>query len=111
MHENGKNVQGEAIADLGGLTIAYRAFERTPQFKAHQKIAGYTPEQRFFLSYAQVWRGAQTEAAIRQAAVVDPHPNPKLRVIGTLSNMPEFRKAFACAAGDKMVRANACRIW
>jgi predicted metalloendopeptidase len=111
VHENGKNVQGEAIADLGGLTIAYRAFERTPEFKAHRKIDGYTPEQRFFLAYAQVWRGAQTEAAIRQAAVVDPHPNPKLRVIGTLSNMPEFRKAFACAATDKMVRPNACRIW
>ncbi len=111
VHENGKNVQGEAIADLGGLTIAYRAFERTPEFKAHQKIGGYTPEQRFFLSYAQVWRGAQTEAAIRQAALVDPHPNPRLRVIGTLSNMPEFRRAFGCAADAKMVRANACRIW
>ena len=56
VHENGQLVQGEAIADLGGTTIAYKAFERTAQFKAHKKIDGYTPEQRFFLAYAQVWR-------------------------------------------------------
>ena len=111
VRDNGKLVQGEAIADLGGLTIAYKAFERTPQAKAHKLIDGYTPEQRFFRSYAQVWRAAQTEAEIRQRATTDPHPNPKLRVIGTLSNMPEFQAAFKCAATDKMVRKNACRIW
>jgi putative endopeptidase len=105
------NLQGEAIADLGGLTIAYKAFERTPQAKAHQLIDGYTPEQRFFLAYAQVWRGSQTEAAIRQAALTDPHPNARLRVIGTLSNMPEFRAAFMCAAGTAMVRKESCQIW
>ncbi|GAC1577402.1 MAG: M13 family metallopeptidase [Candidatus Elarobacter sp.] len=111
VHDNGKLVQGEAIADLGGLTIAYKAFERTAQAKSHTKIDGYTPEQRFFLAYAQVWRGSQTEAYIRQAAVVDPHPNIRLRVIGTLSNMPEFREAFKCAAGTPMVREHSCRIW
>jgi putative endopeptidase len=111
VHDNGVNVQGEAIADLGGLTIAYKAFERTAQAKAHKAIDGYTPEQRFFLAYAQVWRGAQTEAAIRQAAITDPHPNAKLRVIGTLSNMPEFRTAFKCAAGTAMVRKESCQIW
>ena len=111
VHANGTNLQGEAIADLGGLTIAYKAFERTPQAKAHKMIDGYTPEQRFFLAYAQVWRGSQTEAAIRQAALTDPHPNPRLRVIGTLSNMPEFRAAFMCAAGTAMVRKDSCQIW
>jgi putative endopeptidase len=111
VHANGTNLQGEAIADLGGLTIAYKAFERTPQAKAHKLIDGYTPEQRFFLAYAQVWRGSQTEAAIRQAALTDPHPNPRLRVIGTLSNMPEFRAAFMCAAGTAMVRKDSCQIW
>jgi putative endopeptidase len=109
--ENGVNVQGEAIADLGGLTIAYKAFERTAQAKAHKMIDGYTPEQRFFLAYAQVWRGSQTEALIRQLAVTDPHPSGKLRVLGTLSNMPEFRAAFKCAAGTAMVRAESCQIW
>ena len=110
-HENGRLVQGEAIADLGGLTITYKAFERTAQAKAHKSIDGYTPEQRFFLSYAQVWRGAQTEAMIRQLAVTDPHANAKLRVIGTLSNMPEFRAAFKCPAGTAMVRNESCQIW
>ncbi len=110
-HLQGRLVQGEAIADLGGLTIAYKAFERTPQFKAHQKIDGYTPEQRFFLAYAQVWRSMATEGYIRQLAATDPHPFDRFRVLGTLSNMPEFRAAFACAATDKMVRANRCQIW
>jgi putative endopeptidase len=111
VHANGVNLQGEAIADLGGLTIAYKAFEKTAQAKAHKVIDGYTPEQRFFLAFAQVWRGAQTDAAIRQAALTDPHPNPRLRVIGTLSNMPEFRAAFHCAAGTAMVRKESCQIW
>ncbi len=110
-HLQGSLVQGEAIADLGGLTIAYKAFERTAQFKAHQLIDGYTPEQRFFLAYAQVWRSMATEGYIRQLAATDPHPFDKYRVIGTLSNMPEFRHAFACAATDAMVRPNRCQIW
>jgi predicted metalloendopeptidase len=111
VHMNGKLVQGEAIADLGGTTIAFKAFQRTPQYKAHAKIDGYTPEQRFFLAYAQVWRSIQNEAYTRQLAVIDPHPNDRLRVIGTLSNMPEFQAAFACAATDAMVRKNRCQIW
>ncbi len=111
LHENGELVQGEAIADLGGTTIAFKAFERTPEFKAHQKIDGDTPEQRFFLAYAQVWRGLQNDAYTRQLVTIDPHPNDRLRVIGTLSNMPEFQRAFACAANAKMVRADRCQIW
>ena len=111
LHENGKLVEGEAIADLGGTTIAFKAFERTAEYRAHRKIDGFTPEQRFFLAYAQVWRSLQTEAYTRQLAVVDPHPNDKLRVIGTLSNMPEFRAAFACAADAAMVRKERCQIW
>ena len=110
-HENGKLVQGEAIADLGGLTIAYRAFERTPQAKAHRAIDGYTPEQRFFLTFAQVWRSLGTDGYIRQLAATNEHPWNRFRVIGTLSNMPEFQSAFACAAGDKMVRKDRCQIW
>jgi putative endopeptidase len=111
VHMNGKLVQGEAIADLGGTTIAFKAFQRTPQYKAHEKLGGYTPEQRFFLAYAQVWRSMQTEEYTRRLAVLDPHPNDRLRIIGTLSNMPEFQTAFACAATDAMVRKNRCQIW
>ncbi|HEV2643100.1 MAG TPA: M13 family metallopeptidase, partial [Candidatus Elarobacter sp.] len=110
-HENGRLVQGEAVADLGGLTIAYKAFERTPQAKAHKTIDGYTPEQRFFLAYAQVWRSIATEGYIRQIAATNEHPWDKFRVLGTLSNMPEFQAAFTCAATDKMVRKNRCQIW
>jgi putative endopeptidase len=110
-HENGRLVQGEAIADLGGLTIAYRAFERTPEAKAHKMLDGYTPEQRFFLAYAQVWRAIATEGFVRQLAATNEHPVEKFRVIGTLSNMPEFQAAFGCAATDKMVRKDRCQIW
>jgi putative endopeptidase len=110
-HQNGRLVQGEAIADLGGLTIAYRAFERTPEAKAHKMLDGYTPEQRFFLAYAQVWRSIATEGFVRQLAATNEHPVEKFRVIGTLSNMPEFQAAFGCAATDKMVRKERCQIW
>ena len=108
---NGKLQQGEAIADLGGLTIAYRAFQKTEQYRAHKKIDGYTPEQRFFLAYGQVWAGSIRPEFAQLLAASDPHPLGKWRVIGTLSNFPEFAKAFACPATAKMVRANRCEIW
>jgi len=111
VHMNGKLVQGEAVADLGGTAIAFKAFQRTPQYKAHKSIDGYTPGQRFFIAYAQVWRSLQTEEFTRRLAVIDPHPNDRLRVIGTLSNMPEFQLAFKCAASDNMVRKERCQIW
>jgi putative endopeptidase len=107
----GRLVQGEAIADLGGITIAYKAFARTAEFKSGKMIDGYTPAQRFFLSFANVWARNQREEAARSEALTDPHPDARYRVIGTLSNMPEFRAAFHCAAGDKMVRADSCQIW
>ncbi len=110
-HGNGRLEQGEAIADLGGLTIAYKAFEKTAEAKAHTTIDGYTPEQRFFLAYAQVWRSTATEGYIRQIAATNEHPWDKYRVIGTLSNMPEFQAAFACAATAPMVRKDRCQIW
>jgi len=108
---NGKLQQGESIADLGGITIAYRAFQKTAQYKAHEKIDGYTPEQRFFLAYGQVWAGTIRPEFAQLLASSDPHPLGKWRVIGTLSNFPPFAKAFACPATAKMVRANRCEIW
>ncbi|GAC1581593.1 MAG: M13 family metallopeptidase [Candidatus Elarobacter sp.] len=108
---NGKLVQGEAIADLGGTTVAFKAFMQTAQYRDHVTIDGYTPEQRFFLAYAQVWRSLQTDAYTRTLAALDAHPNDRLRVTGTLANMPEFRAAFACAADAPMVRKNRCAIW
>jgi putative endopeptidase len=111
VHENGRLITGEAIADLGGTTIAYRAFTRTAQFRGHQRIDGYTPEQRYFLSYAQVWRELSTPQYDRQDVLVDPHPNNRFRLIGTLGNMPAFRAAFACAMNAPMIRHDRCEIW
>lgn len=111
IHENGRLVTGEAIADLGGTTIAYRAFTHTQQFKGQAKIDGYTPAQRFFLSYAQVWRSLETPQSARQAVLVDPHPDNRFRLIGTIGNMPAFAAAFGCAMNAPMVRKNRCDIW
>ena len=108
---NGKQVLGENIADLAGLLTAHDAYILSLKGKPDVVISGLTGEQRFFLAYAQVWRSLQNESYTRQLAVTDPHPNDRLRVIGTLSNMPEFRAAFACAADAPMVRKDRCQIW
>jgi endothelin-converting enzyme/putative endopeptidase len=114
LHLQGKFVTGEALGDLGGVNLAYRAYERSRQAKGPEPVVdGFTPEQQFFLAEAQ-WRGSlvRPEAA-RTAVSADPHPPGKYRVLGPLSNMPEFEKAFGCAAGDAMVRpaAERCAVW
>jgi predicted metalloendopeptidase len=112
LHENGELVQGEAIADLGGLTIAYRAYRKTLEGKAEPaKIDGLTGDQRFFLSYARLYASHHRPEFARLIAQTNEHPLGKFRAIGTLSNMPEFAKAFGCAPGTAMVRDPACRIW
>lgn len=113
LHENGNLVEGESIADLGGLTIAYAAFQRTAEAKSHGKIDGFTPDQRFFLGYAQVWATNSRPAFARLLTQTDPHPLNRFRVDGPLSNMPVFANAWGCKAGDAMVRppAEQCKIW
>jgi predicted metalloendopeptidase len=113
VHENGKLETGEAIADLGGLTIAYKAFERAERGKPRTTIDGFTPEQRFFVAYAQIWANNVRPQSQELQAKNDPHPLPNFRVLGTLSNMPEFARAFACPASAKMVRppSKRCSIW
>jgi putative endopeptidase len=113
VYVNGKLTMGENLADLGGLTIAYQAFMKTPQAKAQQKIDGFTPEQRFFLGYAQVWHSSARPEMTRQLVLTDPHAPDRFRTIGPLQNMPEFYQAFGCEEGAKMVRAKADRakIW
>jgi len=110
-HEDGKLVTGEAIADLGGLTIAYKAFQKTAEYTSHKTIDGYTPEQRFFIAFATVWQQKATDKAERSQMKTNEHPLSKFRVIGTLENMPEFAAAFKCAATDKMVKKDRCQIW
>jgi putative endopeptidase len=114
LHENGKLVEGESIADLGGLTISYAAFEKTLQGKpAPALVDGFTPEQRFFLGFAQVWAGNYRPEFARLMIKTNEHPLGQFRTNGPLSNMPAFAKAFACSAGSSMVRSDTlrCRIW
>ena len=110
----GKLVSGESIADLGGLFVAYDAFEKSLQGKPRpENIDGFTPEQRFFLGWAQVWAEKATPEWERLLAQSDPHPISRFRVNGPLSNMPPFARAFSCKEGTPMVRpaGDRCEIW
>ncbi|MGD0962915.1 MAG: M13 family metallopeptidase [Candidatus Acidiferrales bacterium] len=114
LHENGKLVEGESIADLGGLTISYAAFEKTLQGKpAPSRVDGFTPEQRFFLGFAQVWAGNDRPEYARLIIKTNEHPLGQFRANGPLSNMPAFAQAFGCGASSPMVRSDSlrCRIW
>ncbi len=110
MHVNGKLTLGENIGDLGGLNVAYEAFKMTPQGKSTATIDGFTPDQRFFLSWAQVWRGnilPQTEA---QLIVTDPHSPGQYRTIGAPVNMDAWYNAFNVKEGDKLYKKPEDRI-
>jgi putative endopeptidase len=112
LHENGALVLGESIADLGGLKIAYLAFEKSLEGKPRPAdINGFTPEQRFFLSFAHVWAANDRPEYARELASTNPHPLDRFRAIAAPSNMPAFAKAFDCKAGDPMVRSDRCEIW
>jgi putative endopeptidase len=111
LHQNGKLVLGESIGDLGGLAIAYAAYEKSIEGHRPADIDGFTPEQRFFLGWAQVWGTNQRAEYARLQTNTDPHPLPRFRGNGPLSNLEAFAKAFGCKPGDKMVREQACKIW
>jgi endothelin-converting enzyme/putative endopeptidase len=111
VHLNGRLTLGENTADNGGVRVAYAALQKALAGKPRTKIDGFTPEQRFFLGFANVWCQNVTEAAARQLAQTDPHSSGEFRVIGSVSNSPEFATAFGCRAGQPMVRENACRAW
>jgi len=114
LHQKGELVVGESVADLGGLTVAYAAYQKSLQGKPRPKnINGFTPEQRFFLGWAQVWAQNIRPEAARLRNATDPHPLARFRVNGPLSNMPTFAAAYACKEGDPMVRPpdKRCQIW
>ena len=112
-HLNGKLTLGENIADFGGLTVAYAAMEKALGAAPRTKVDGFTPEQRFFLGWAQVWREISRPEYERTLVTTNEHAPGKWRVNGPFSNMPEFRAAWGCKDGDMMVRATAerARIW
>ena len=114
LFQKGKLVEGESIADFGGLTISFRAFEKTLEGKPRPApIDGFTPEQRFFLAWVEVWHNNIRPEYARVMVKTNPHPLGRFRAIGPLSNMPEFEKTFGCKDGDSMVRPAEvrCRIW
>jgi putative endopeptidase len=111
LHVNGQLTLGENIGDLGGLIIAYEALQRALGDAPRTPIDGFTPEQRFFLSFAQAWRGIQRDESVRMQVQTDPHSPRRFRAMGPVSNMPEFAAAFGCRPGDPMVRAEPVRIW
>jgi len=105
MHINGKTTLGENLADLAGLQLAFDAFRISQKGKAPVGlIEGFTPEQRFFLGYAEYWRSKIREEALRDRLMTDVHAPAKYRVLGPLANMPEFFEAFGCKEGDPMMR-------
>ena len=110
MHVNGQLTLGENIADLGGLAIAYDAFKLTKQGQSTEKIDGFTPDERFFFGFAQVWRSKNRPEIERTWLNVDPHSPDKYRVMGPLSNFQPFYNTFHVPEKSKMYRSEADRI-
>ncbi len=111
VHPDGKLTLGENTADNGGIRLAFMALMDSLKDKRPALIDGYTPEQRFFLGYGQIWCQNVRPELSRMLVQVDPHSPGRYRVNGVLQNMTEFQKAFACTVGQPMVRASACRNW
>jgi putative endopeptidase len=113
VHVNGKLTLGENLADLGGLNMAYEAFTKTKQFQEGKKIDGFTPQQRFFLSWAQVWRSNSTPESLAQLVLTDPHSPGEHRANGPIVNMDAWYQAFNIQPTDKMYKAPEARtrIW
>lgn len=107
---NGDLTLGENIADMGGLAIAYDAFKLTSQGKGNKKISGFTPDQRFFMSYAQIWKEKMRDESLRTQVNTDPHSPSRFRVMGPLMHFMPFYEAFNVKPGNKMYKPEAERI-
>lgn len=110
LHLNGDATQGENIADLGGVVMGYEAFKKTKQWKEHQIIGGLTPDQRYFLGYAYAWMINMRPESLTRQVMTDVHSPAPFRVIGPVSNMPEFYTAFGIKEGDAMWRPDSARV-
>lgn len=122
LHVRGKLTLGENTADNGGVRVAMRALHSTQAAEAKSSnggaqqhsakvINGFTPEQRLFIGYGQIWCENQTDAALRQQVQTNPHSPGRYRVNGVMQNSEDFAQAFSCHKGQKMVSENACRVW
>lgn len=110
LHINGDATQGENIADLGGLLMGLDAFKKTESYKKNEKIAGYTPLQRYFLGYALGWLYQVRKERLANLVMTDVHSPAKERVNGPMVNIPEFYEAFGIKPGDKMYRPDSLRV-
>ena len=108
---NSKLTAGEDIADLGGLMLAWMAWKEETKGQNLQPIDDLTPEQRFFVGYAQSWCGNERPEMLRMRAMTDPHSPGKWRTNGVVINMPEFQQAFSCKTGQAMAPEKRCRVW
>ena len=110
LHVNGKACLGENIADLGGITLGIDAFKKTEQYKKGEKIAGYTPMQRYFLGYALGWMSQRRNEELAMQIMTDVHAPANLRVNGPFANVPAFYEAFGVKPTDAMYREDAKRV-
>jgi putative endopeptidase len=108
---NGRLTLGENTADNGGVKLAYAALMNIIGSTPVKPIDGYSPPQRFFISYGQIWCQNVTDQQARKLAIIDPHSPGRWRVNGVVQNSAAFQEAFGCKAGQPMVRENACRVW
>jgi putative endopeptidase len=112
LHINGALTQGENIADIGGLKIAYLAFHKALETHPEPALVdGLTPDQRFFIAYAQSWRGEQRPESLREQVLTDPHSSNKFRVIGPVADMPEFAQTFHCPASETANQTATAGVW
>jgi putative endopeptidase len=113
LHINGELTQGENIADIGGMTIAYEAFKKTDEGKSDTKIDGLTPDQRFFMAYAELWRSKTRPERLRTQVMTNPHSTPQYRTNNPMSDLPAFYTAFNVKPGDKMYMPDSTRaqVW
>jgi predicted metalloendopeptidase len=111
VHVNGKLTLGENAADNGGMHLAYMALMDSLDKHMEGKQDGFTPQQQFFLGFAQVWCQNSTEQSARVRAATDSHSPGEFRTNGVVQNMPEFEEAFSCKVGDAMVSSDPCRVW
>jgi putative endopeptidase len=108
---DGNLTLGENVADLGGLYLAYSAWQEAARRAKLKPIDELTPAQRFFVAYAQGWCSNQRPELQRMRAATDPHAPERYRTNGVVSNLPEFQKAFSCKPDAPMVRTPTCRVW
>ncbi|SFS15686.1 endothelin-converting enzyme Metallo peptidase. MEROPS family M13 [Granulicella pectinivorans] len=111
IHINSKLTSGEDVADLGGTLIAYIAWKHQIENQRLKPLDGFTPDQRFFIGFAQWACENDREANLRVSAITNPHSPGFARINGIVTNMPDFATAFGCKVGQPMVKANVCKVW